>query len=113
MELVRKEVEDIVIISFEESTILDDTNAARFKTKLMGILGEGKSVLIDFSNMNLISSSGMGALVAISALANEKKVKFGFYGLSTNLMNLFKVTKLYMIFKIFKDQDEAMDAFAE
>ena len=79
----------------------------------MAILQEEKNVLIDFSNLNLISSSGIGALVAIAAMANEHKVRFGFFGLSNNLMNLFKVTKLYMIFQIFKTEEEALEVFAD
>ncbi len=113
MELIQNELGDNIMLAFKEATILDDTNAQKFKNKLMAALGEEKNVLIDFTNLNLISSSGMGALVAISALAGERKVKFGFYGLSPNLMNLFKVTKLYMIFKIFKSQEEAVEAFAD
>jgi anti-sigma B factor antagonist len=112
MELERKEVKNTVVLAFQDSTILDDTNAQKFKNKLIATLAEGKHVLLNMGKLNLISSSGMGALVAISALANERKVFFGLCNLSGNLMNLFKVTKLYMIFKIFQTEDEAIDAFS-
>lgn len=111
MELDRKEVGNTILLSFAAPMILDDTNAQDFKNTLMATIGEGKNLLLDFSKLSLISSSGIGALVAVAALANERKVMFGFHGLSANLMNLFKVTKLYMIFQIFKTEEEALQAF--
>ena len=62
-------------------------------------------VVLDFSQIEYLDSSGMGMLLSLQKKSQGKELRL--YGLTSTVLNLLKLTKLDTIFKIYNSVDEA------
>lgn len=77
---------------------------------LAGAAEAGHRLVIDVSEVRLLTSSGIGALIMIDRECRTKGGKMALTGLTDELMGLLKMTKLDRVFIIKKDQAEAVIA---
>jgi anti-sigma B factor antagonist len=63
-----------------------------------------KAVVLDFSDVDFISSAGLGACVIIRNASKSVGAKTVLYGLSPRLLEGFRLTKLDKIFDIAGDE---------
>ncbi len=70
----------------------------------------GHRLVIDLSEVRLLTSSGIGALIMIDRECRTKSGKMALTGLTDELLGLLKMTKLDRVFTIKKDQAEAVIA---
>ncbi len=63
---------------------------------------------VDFSQVRLLSSVGIGLLIKLHRVAAANKGKVAYFGMDTNLMGLLKMTKLDKGLPIAKDQAAAV-----
>ncbi len=90
---------------------LDASNSAEFKSEAVSILG-GSSVrvlVIDFSETGFLDSAGLGALVSIlKSVSQSKDKRLALASLSPHVRQIFELTKLYRLFEIYNNVDEAV-----
>ena len=90
---------------------LDASNSAEFKTEAVSIL-TGASVrylVIDFSETGFLDSAGLGALVSIlKNVSQSKEKRLALASLSPHVRQIFELTKLYRLFEIYNNVDEAI-----
>ena len=93
---------------------LDASNSAEFKTEAVSILN-GTSVrylVIDFSETGFLDSAGLGALVSIlKSVSQSKEKRLALASLSPHVRQIFELTKLYRLFEIYNNVDEAIAEF--
>lgn len=86
---------------------LDASVALTFKQQVLEAIGQNnKNVLLDFSHVDFIDSSCLGALVSILKSLNGKG-ELVLCSLNSNIHNLFQLTRMDRIFSI---QDNRQDA---
>ncbi|EAA8666341.1 STAS domain-containing protein [Salmonella enterica] len=86
---------------------LDASVALTFKEQVQEVIGQNnKNILLDFSHVDFIDSSCLGALVSILKSLNGKG-DMVLCSLNSNIYNLFKLTRMDRIFSI---RDKRQDA---
>ena len=99
--------EDILI--FGATGELDVYSAHDFKDPLMeAILAKQKKIIIDLSKVTFIDSTGLGILVNTAKHLRGHNSKMVLVIKEDGIDQVFRVTKLDQIFKIYQTQEEAI-----
>ncbi|MBU1078720.1 MAG: STAS domain-containing protein [Spirochaetes bacterium] len=69
---------------------------------------EKANMIMDFTHVNYMSSSGVGALFNLDKVARENNKKFMLFGLNPSVKKIIELTKLYDKFLIYQTEDEAV-----
>ena len=69
-------------------------------------------ILINFEHVNMIDSSGLGALMEASALAHRKKGRIGIVHVGRHIKNLIILSRLIKLFERFDSEDAAISALS-
>jgi anti-sigma B factor antagonist len=87
--------------------------AQDFKDAMINLIEnqQHKNLLVDFSEVEFVDSSFLGAMVFVyrNVLAKEGKIKI--CGLNKELFMRFQITKLNNVFEIYNTQEDAVDSF--
>jgi len=104
---------DVLTAAILETRIMDDATIARFHTEMIDGLGkhEDPNLLIDFSRVQFLSSSALGALLRIYKKCKEFKVTLKLCSISPDIYQVFKITNLVKLFDICADEAAAYKAF--
>lgn len=89
---------------------LDAASAGEFKLAMMReIENGGRDLVIDFTEVDFIDSSGLGSLVSIlKALSGDGRITLA--GLHKKTAQIFKLTRLDNVFTIYPSVTEALEA---
>ncbi len=108
---VSTEVRDgVLIILFADARILDEARIRGLGKELIEILGksEEERVVLDFRNVEFMSSAMLGTLVSFNKKCKEFKVKLKLCSIVPEIREVFKITRLDKIFDIQSDVDSAV-----
>lgn len=106
-----------------EGTLVDGVLVARLKCEKLGeyeasivqndvsaaAKGVAWKVALNFADVQLISSVGLGLIVSLNKTAKANKGKLSLFNLNANLVNLFKITRLDSGLLIKSTQDDAVN----
>jgi anti-sigma B factor antagonist len=106
-----------VRIISQKTSIIDihgDVTAAA-ETALMQAFAEAgtpttKTVILNFTGLEYMNSSGIGLLVTLLIRANRQKQKVMAYGLSDHYQHIFELTRLNEAITIHPSEAAALDA---
>lgn len=89
---------------------LDASSAVEFKEQVRREIENGhKHLIIDLASVDFIDSSGLGALVAIlKSVASEGSLSIT--GLHKKTEQIFKLTRMDTVFKLYPSVPEALEA---
>ncbi|MBI3271610.1 MAG: STAS domain-containing protein [Planctomycetes bacterium] len=106
-------VGDIVIATFMESRILDETTILHIMNELGSIAAEPYKLklLVDFANVEYLSSAVLGKIVALHKKITAEKGQFKLCGIKPAILQVFQITKLDKLLEIHPDQAKALNAF--
>ena len=65
-------------------------------------------ILINFENVNMMDSSGLGSLLGALAIANSKEGRIGVINVGEQIRNLIIVTRIINHFEHFDNEDDAI-----
>jgi anti-sigma B factor antagonist len=104
---------DIHMVAFKDSKILDDTTLDEIKREINTLLGQavGPDVLLDFSNVEFMSSAMLGLLGQVHRKIAAGKGRLRMCGIRPEIMQVFKLTSLDKLFSIHKDAPAALATF--
>ena len=101
---------DISIISLTGS--LDTNTSKEAEDQINKLLEEGSiKLLIDLTDLDYISSSGLRILLSTSKKLKPLKGEMRICGLNETVNEVFEISGFTMIFKIFKTIEEAKTSF--
>ncbi len=105
---------NVTILDIEGSIKLGES-AEFFSEALENVLrSEKTNVVINFSGINYIDSTGIGELIGYLSKFSGEYRQVMLVNPSERIMKLLKIVRLDKIFKIFPDEDSALaDATAE
>lgn len=88
------------INAFAENPLMD----AYTQATSMG----ARNILLNFTGLDYMNSSGIGLLVTLLIRANRQKQKLMAYGLSDHYQQIFELTRLSEAISIYSSQKEAL-----
>lgn len=108
-----EEVGDVTIAKFIDKKILDETNIQIIGNQLFGLVEEDErsSILLDFSNVEYLSSAALGKLITMDKKVKSAKGKLRLCSIRPEIYEVFTITKLNKLFKIYDDQEAALESF--
>lgn len=87
---------------------LDASSSSILQDKLNVLINEGHFViLLDFSNMDYLSSAGLRVLLAFTKKCKENKGRLGIFSVNEDVMEIIKLTGFDKILNIYKKEKEA------
>jgi len=88
---------------------LSNESLRDFEIEMDKLLDDGGHILVDFSKLTFILSSGLSALLSCHVQVKEKGHHFIIFGLNGELKKLFVITDLIKHLNIRADAGEAME----
>jgi anti-sigma B factor antagonist len=73
-------------------------------------LGGTRTIILNFSDMEYMNSSGIGLLVTLLIRVNRQKQRMFTYGLSDHYQQIFQLTRLNEAIGIYNDEASALAA---
>jgi anti-anti-sigma factor len=106
MEINKKKNGDYTVVSVAGR--LDVTNSDQFDKELNEIIKTDNNLIIDCSDLEYISSTGLRVFLSYLKKVGAKKGKFHICALQDNLKEIFDISGFTKIFSIYDDCSEAI-----
>jgi anti-anti-sigma factor len=103
----------IMTVLFMDARILDEAKLEELGKDVIELLNKTteERVILDFRNVQFMSSSMLGKLVLIQKKCKEFKAQLKMCSISPDIREVFKITKLDKLFDIETDEASARKAF--
>ncbi len=114
--LKTQEIEEVLVVNFTDAKILDEARIQQIGQELMNAAasaGQKKKMLLNFQGVQFMSSAMIGKLVLLNKKCKTDEVALKMCSISTNVLEVFKITRLNKVFEIFDDQDKAIKSFTK
>lgn len=93
---------------------LDAANSAKVQDALIQQIDSGsRKIVMDFSHLDYISSSGLRVLLVALKLLKKENGRMYFYGVNEYVREVFDLAGLLPFFPIYADCREAIDALKQ
>jgi anti-anti-sigma factor len=105
------------VVTFMNKKILDDSDIQALADSIFNLLDETPpsankarqfSLILDFQNVEFMSSTVLGLLIRISKRVHEHGDQIRLCGINTRIYKAFEITGLNKIFDIFQNVDDAL-----
>ena len=108
------EVGEVTVVRFVDRKILDEANIQELGQELFHLIDEQqrKSVLLNFSNVEFLSSAALGKLITLDKKVKAQQGKLKLSNIRPEIYEVFKITKPNNLFDIKDDETAALAAFA-
>ena len=103
----------VVVAYINQPKLLDEKAIREVGDELVGMMdrAEQRMLLINFQQVRFMSSAMLGRLVTLHKKCRENKVSLKLCNLRKDILEVFTVTKLDKLLKIYGDETDAMTAF--
>lgn len=100
-------VGDVLVIRFRNHRVTEET-----AEQLDTLAQEGhRKLLLDFSNVGFLSSVALGKMLVIEKRLKDRNGRMKLFGVRSEMMELFLLTRLDRVFEIFLTRSEALRTF--
>jgi anti-sigma B factor antagonist len=111
MQLTTKDDGHVTILTMEGNLVIGESESL-FKKTVVRLLEEGKvNLLVDMRRVNLLDSSGLGALVRAMTNSQKEGGQTKLLGAGPQVKRLLEMTKLDSVFENFTDMETAVSSF--
>ena len=111
LNISERQAGDVTILDMDGDVTFGEGNVVLRKA-IRRLIGEGKrKLLLNFSGVRYVDSSGIGELVSGLTAIQRDDGQLKFMNLTQRLQELLAITKLTTIFDVFEDEGEALDSF--
>jgi anti-sigma B factor antagonist len=110
---VEKTLAGITVAGFADAELVDEVLIREVEEELSELaqgLG-GASLLLSFGRVRLMSSRMLGVLLQFSRSFRQIGGRLKLCEISSDLRELFRITRYERLFEIFPDEMQALDAF--
>ena len=103
---------DTVQIEFTSRKILDEANIAEIGEQLSALVEkeDRPRMIISFAAVDHLSSAALGTLITISSKVKQKGGQLRLSDINPQIYEVFLITKLNKLFKIYPTMKEAADS---
>ena len=107
MEITQAKQNDVVILKLEGR--LDTLTSISLEKKLQDLIAQKEhQLVIDFSQLDFISSSGLRVLLMAGKQLKRVKGKIALYSLEPHVKEVFDIAGFTVLFHMFPSQEAAM-----
>jgi anti-sigma B factor antagonist len=109
-----QDVEGITVIRFQDHQLFDERTVREVADQVAAALpndGQPIRVILDFTNVNLISSSLLSKLILLQRRVDASGGRLRLCEISPILQQVFRTSNLDRLFAIDRDQRTALSAF--
>lgn len=105
---------DIRVVEFTNNKILDEANIADIGQTLGVLIDEGEhpKLLLDFANVEHLSSAALGMLINVNNKIKQKNGQLRLTNIKPQIFEVFVITKLNKLFRILPTRQEALTSFS-
>ena len=108
MQISTRTSNDIHIVAITGS--LDSTTSPEAQKSLDGVLASAKKVVLDFSELDYISSAGLRILLGAAKQLRASGGKLGMFGLNQSVREVFEISGFSSILSVHESEAEALGA---
>ena len=103
-------IDEVTVVTFRDRILLDTEELKIIEDELIGMAREkpGFRLVIDFHNVQTLSSQMLGALLKVSEQLKATQGKLGLCNLNGKIKEAFEITNLKKVFKIYDSQSAAI-----
>jgi anti-sigma B factor antagonist len=102
---------DVLVVNFVDRKILDEQNIQIIGEQLFGLVDQNAKILLNFSNVEYLSSAALGKLIALNKKVKAANGRLILCSIDPNIYEVFELTRLDQILKIEADEQKALQAF--
>ena len=111
-DLVTTVKDGVLIVVFTVNRIWTEVEVARVSERLANLAhSEGDKVLLDFGQLQQMSSAMLGKILALNKECEEHKITLRLCNMEPHIKEVFTTTGLHKLLKIHDTQEHAMAAF--
>jgi anti-anti-sigma factor len=104
-------MDEIIVYDFQGREELDELNVEEVARELLDLVDRGSKIILDFSSVKLLTSTHLAKLIVlhkrVRCAGNELRV----CGLKRNVREVFEITQLDKVFRIYENVAEARRSF--
>lgn len=103
-------VKKATIATLTDEKILDEADIQALEDSIMPLIESSEEIklVLDFSNVEFLTSSVLGLLIRISKKVYESKGLLMLCGINSKILEIFKITRLDKVFDIYDDRYDAV-----
>ena len=107
--------ENATIVTLADEKILEEEDIRSLQDSIMAVIGQAERInlIIDFCNVQFLSSAVLGLLIRVSKKIYEQDGQLRLCNINPKIHEIFKVTRLTKIFDIYKDMDSAAEGLSQ
>ncbi|TVQ60022.1 MAG: anti-sigma factor antagonist [Phycisphaerales bacterium] len=107
------ESDGVTHVRFIDRNILDEANIQSIGDEIAQIIESSSSprVLIDFDNVDHLSSAALGTLITINNKTNQRGGALKLANIDPQIYEVFVITKLHKLFDIHDTTEQALASF--
>lgn len=104
---------NVQIVGFTNNKILDEGNIAEIGSRLNELIdgSEQPRLLLDFVSVDHLSSAALGMLINANNRIKQRNGQLRLCNIKPQIFEVFKITKLDRLFKIWPTRVEAFASF--
>ena len=101
------------VVEFNDRKILDELSIQELGDQLREVAESENAVriLLNFQNVQHLSSAALGMLITLNNLVKEKKGRLKLSNINPQIYEVFKITRLNKLFEIHDSAAQALSAF--
>lgn len=103
----------IVHVEFVDRNILDEANIQAISDELTALVDRhvAPRILINFRNVDHLSSAALGALIAVRKRINDRGGQLRLSNIDPRIYEVFNITRLNRLFAIHPTAEDALRTF--
>jgi len=111
MQMTTNQNGDVTVVAVDDR--LEADTVEEFRTSMHDLAEQGQvKVVLDFSNIAFVDSSGLGGLVSAVRKFRQHDGDIKLACITDNVRPLVEIVRLHRIFDIFDAVDEAVNSFS-
>jgi anti-sigma B factor antagonist len=108
-----EEIDDVSVVEFVDKRILDEQNIQLIGDQLFELVDDlgKKKLLLNFANVEYLSSAALGKLMTLNKKVKAAGGELRLANIKPEIKEVFSITKLDKMLKIFNSEQDALDGF--
>ena len=111
MKITQRDHQGVTIIYPEGKITLGDGDQELGEAVRQALEQGHRKILIDFTKVSVLDSSGLGELVGCYTSIKNRKGELRICGLNSRIFNLMQMTSLHSVFEVKDTEAEALAGF--
>ena len=105
--MTKEEFDNYVVLHLE-GDFVGNEDVDKLRDMFRALADKHQNLIIDLKNVSYLNSTSLGALLSGNALFEKKGGKAYVCSLNDYLKNIFQITKLTLIFKLYDSIEDAV-----